>query len=415
MVSKYDVFELLYKHRFPMKPIEVVKALKKDQGEYSNIHHLLRLLTKENLVTKTGDGFQARRIAKTEILHKIIYHCVRNGLSYNNLLKPSMVEFISKGLQQNLITFKGEKKDYEPFKNHIRTLDENGLLLILSEKPLRAKLFYNILLNNILVYFGYKHSVIEKEYVKYESLIKKELTKFNRLKKKKDNIYKQIISEFEISFVHHSLSLEGNPLTSEQTKKIIKQKIIPANVRSEDVDEVRNYQKAILQMLEDSEIKKPLTTENILDYHQLAMQHRPSIAGIIRKREVNIRGNPHFKITKAKHIKKELDSLMETYRDFFNKRKISINELLTFASYFHNEFQHIHPFTDGNSRTTRLITFHLLRSKDIPVLDIPFGLLDEYLSYTKGAKKRIDKNLDSNLQKIILYNLKKINKQLSKG
>jgi len=85
---------------------------------------------------------------------------------------------------------------------------------------------------------------------------------------------------------------------------------------------------------------------------------------------------------------------------------------LAFAVYFHNEFQHIHPFVDGNSRTTRLITFHLLQHKDIPIVDIPIGLLDEYLDYTKGSKKREDNKLYRTLQKILLFNLKKMNKKL---
>ena len=95
-----------------------------------------------------------------------------------------------------------------------------------------------------------------------------------------------------------------------------------------------------------------------------------------------------------------------------NGNGVSLEEVLKFAVYFHNEFQHIHPFEDGNSRTTRLITFHLLQSLDIPILDIPFGLLDEYLSYTKASKNREDIKLYQSLQKIILFNLKKINKKM---
>ncbi len=86
---------------------------------------------------------------------------------------------------------------------------------------------------------------------------------------------------------------------------------------------------------------------------------------------------------------------------------------MEFAVYFHNEFQHIHPFEDGNSRTTRLITFHLLQSLDIPIFDIPLGLLDEYLNCTKGSKDREDARMYPNLQKVILFNLKKINKRFN--
>ena len=120
-----------------------------------------------------------------------------------------------------------------------------------------------------------------------------------------------------------------------------------------------------------------------------------------------------LKLVPTKGFRVFLIIFLNLYNDFIKKEKASLNEILDFAVYFHNEFQHIHPFEDGNSRTTRLITFHLLQSKDIPILDIPFGLLDEYLGYTKGARVREDKKLLSNLQKTILFNLKKINERLS--
>jgi Fic family protein len=166
-------------------------------------------------------------------------------------------------------------------------------------------------------------------------------------------------------------------------------------------------------MLKDSRDKKPLTLQTILNYHYLAMQHDLDIAGKIRKVEAHISGNPDFQITKAINIESELEELIREYNEFIKKNKVSLKEILDFAVYFHNEFQHIHPFVDGNSRTTRLITFHLLQSRDIPILDIPYGLLDEYLGYTKGARTREDKKLLSALQKIILFNLKKINEELA--
>ena len=75
--------------------------------------------------------------------------------------------------------------------------------------------------------------------------------------------YKKIVSEFEISFVHHSLVLEGNPITLPDTFKILKDNIIPAKLRGEDVDEVKNYQTAILKMLKDAGDKKPLTLQQL--------------------------------------------------------------------------------------------------------------------------------------------------------
>jgi Fic family protein len=267
-------------------------------------------------------------------------------------------------------------------------------------------------LNNLLIYFGYKHEVITESSKSYLPEIKKELEIYRKLRKKDEVGYQKIINDFEIYFIYHSLTLEGNPITLPDTLKILRDNLIPANLKSVDVDEIRNYKEAMSQMIKDANERKPLSLQQALDYHRLSMKHRMEMACKIRVIEVFIKGNPYFKITEPEKIKEGLDKLFEKYNEFIKIKKVALEEILQFAVYFHNEFQHIHPFEDGNSRTTRLIIFHLLQSLDIPVFDIPFGLLDEYLNDTKGSKKREDKKLYYTLQKIILFNLKKINEKL---
>lgn len=412
MVTKYDVFELVYRNLAPIKPIEVVKNFHKDEREYHIIHRLLRELAKDKLLIKTEHGFQIRVGGKVELLYSLIQYCLKNNVNYNLLLDKKLAGFVSLALQKKELTSKDIHINPRTLKKYIRILNKYGLLLIISEKPLRVKLFYNIFLNNLLIYFGYKHSVITEGSVNYFPEIKKELSIYRRLRKENEMEYQGIVNEFEMSFVHHSLALEGNPITLPDTFRILRDNVIPANLRSMDVDEVKNYQSAILQMLQDTQDKKLLSLPLVLDYHKMSMSHVPRLAGKIRTVGVFIKGNPSFKVTKPSMIKKELDNLFEKYNGFIKKKRIPLEDVLTFAVYFHNEFQHIHPFEDGNSRTTRLITFHLLQSRDIPILDIPFGLLDEYLNYTKGAKKRNDEKLLGSLQKIILWNLKKINERL---
>jgi len=412
MATKYDVFEIVYKNRALLKPIEVVKELNKDEREYHIIHRYLRELAKENLLIKKKGGFQAEVSKKSELLYSLILYCIKNGINYNLILDRNFAQFISLSLQRDEVNSKNINLNSRTAKKYLDILDKYGLILIVSEKPLRAKIFYNILLNNLLIYFGYKHSVIAESSKSYMPEIKKELGIYRKLKKKDEAKYQKIVSEFEISFIYHSLSLEGNPITLPDTIKILKDKIIPANLKTIDVEEVKNYQEAMFQMLKDTNKRKPLNLQIVLDYHKIAMRHKSYIAGSIRKIPVHIKGNLNFKVTPPEEIKKELEKLFDKYNKFIKRKNVPLEEILKFAVYLHNEFQHIHPFEDGNSRTTRLITFHLLQSLDIPIFDIPFGLLDEYLSYTKGSKTREDKKLFSNLQKIILFNLKKINKRL---
>jgi len=413
MVTKYDVFEIVYKNRASLKPIEVVRKLYKDERVYHVIHRYLRELVKEKLLIKSKNGFQAEISKKTELLYNLVLYCINNGVNYNLILDKNFAQFISDSLQKDEINFKNIKLNPRTIKKYVEILDKYGLILIISEKPLRAKIFYNVLLNNLLIYFEYKHPVITESSKNYVSEIKKEIGIYRKLRKKDEAKYQKVVSEFGILFIYHSLSLEGNPITLPDTIKILKDKLIPANLRTIDVDEVKNYQAAMFQMLKDTNEGKPLNLQLILDYHRIAMKHRSDLAGSIRTINVFIKGNPNFRTTPPKKIREELEKLFERYNEFIRRKNVSLEEILKFAVYFHNEFQHIHPFEDGNSRTTRLITFHLLQSLDIPILDIPFGLLDEYLDYTKGSKNREDTKLYQSLQKIILFNLRKINKKLS--
>ena len=412
MVTKYDVFEVVYKNSAPMKPIEVVKELNKDEKDYHIIHRFLRELVKDKNLIKKKSGFEIKKSDKSQLLFDLISYCARNNINYNLLLDKNIAEFVNEALKKEEFQQKDIKVNPKTFKKYIDILDKYGLILISSRKPLKARIFYNTLINNLLVYFDFKNRPQRKLKINYLNEIKKELEQYKRLRKKNEAGYQRIVNEFKIYFVQHSLSLEGNPITLPDTIKILKNKIIPGELKSEDVEEVKNYQNAIIKMLQDAQQKNALTKESILEYHKLAMFHKPRIAGKIRNKSVYIKGNLDFKIAKVSEIKPKLEELLKKYNEFI-KKKTPLKEIINFSSYFHNEFQHIHPFEDGNSRTTRLMTFHLLQSKDIPMLDIPLGLLDEYLGYTKASRKREDKMLFENLQKTILFNLKKINERLA--
>ena len=79
MATKYDVFEIVYKNRASLKPIEVVKKLHKDSREYHIIHRYLRELADEKLLIKKKNGFQVEMSKKTELLYNLIFYYVGIG------------------------------------------------------------------------------------------------------------------------------------------------------------------------------------------------------------------------------------------------------------------------------------------------------------------------------------------------
>lgn len=413
MVTKYDIFEYVYKKGNSVKPLEVIQAFRKSKSDYQTIYKMFIRLAEDKFVEKNKYGFQAIRSRKNDLAYNIIKFCMSNQINHNDLLDKGLAEFISKAFLKKRFTVDYFKMDPRRVMKYINILSKYGLLIVLSRKPLEATIPYNSFIGDLIAYYGYKVLVVKAKEDEYYDEIERELKKFNKLRKTNEEKYKEVIDDFEIRFIQHSLSIEGNPITLPETIKLLKKKIVPKDVSLESIQEVQNYQKAMQKMVRDTIDQSPLTKSLILSYHYLAMYHLPEIAGKIRKRPVYIEGNPDYTVAKVDEIEKRLDKLMDEYNKFTSKKKHSLKEILQFTAYFHNEFQHIHPFEDGNSRTTRLITFHLLRSQNIPVFDIPLGLLEEYIFSTKGAKKRDDTKLSQVIQKIALYNLKTINEKIS--
>lgn len=413
MVTKFDVFEFMYQKGSPLKPQEIYTHFKRNNIDYKYIYNLLINLKESNLVIKNNYGFQVIRNNSNELLYQMILFCIKNDINYNNLIDKNLASFISEAFLKKTFNAKDFNLDTRTVSKYINLLAKSGLAIILSKKPISATIPYNSFLRDLVAYYGKKALVAKLKPDEFFDEINKELKKFQKLRAENETRFNNIVDDYEIKFIHHSLSLEGNPITLPDTIKLLKNEIIPKEYTIENINEVQNYKKAISQMNIDAQERRPISKESILNYHRLAMSHKPEFAGTIRQKKVIIRGNPDYQVADVNEIEILLDKLMEKYNTFFIQRKLSLRDIFDFAAYFHNEFQHIHPFIDGNSRTTRLITFHLLRTQEIPILDIPLGMLEGYLASTKGAKKRDDKKLVQVFQQIILYNLKSINDKLS--
>ncbi|MBI2137920.1 Fic family protein [Candidatus Woesearchaeota archaeon] len=413
MVTKYDVFMEVYEKGGPHKIVDVVQGLKQKKSEYDKIRKILETLAEMKLVAKNDSGYERVMNHQNQHLFEMLKYCIKNDVNYNELFDETVAEYLGKAFLKESFGVKDVGLHARTFSKISAILEKNGFLIVLSRKPFRAVAPHNSFLGDLALYFGQRPMVAKAKPDEYFADIGKELVKFKKLRKANNRKYQEILEAFQIRFIHHSLSIEGNPITLRQTIKLLKEKIVPENLSVESVHEVQNYQKAFLQMVQNVRAELPLSKESMLNYHFIAMQHKLQLAGRIRDGHVMIRGNPDYNVADYKSIGSLLDNLVKRYNNYLNAGKHSLKDILKFASRLHNEFQHIHPFFDGNSRTTRLITFHFLQMNDIPIFDIPLGLLEEYVSSTKGSKKRNDEKLSQILQQIILYNLKTINEKLA--
>lgn len=165
-----------------------------------------------------------------------------------------------------------------------------------------------------------------------------------------------------IESVHSSTSIEGNPLSELQVQEVLKGKIIHAPDYA--VIEVRNYKKALDWI--GRQQNSSLSSREILSLHRLMMKELlPSEkVGHFRQGPIYVvnekdgRESIEYIGPDAHEVPRLVDSLC-TWLDL-GQQKV-LHPVLR-AGLFHYLFVSIHPFSDGNGRTTRLLTQHLLQT-----------------------------------------------------
>jgi Fic family protein len=152
-----------------------------------------------------------------------------------------------------------------------------------------------------------------------------------------------------------STSIEGNPLPLTDVKRLLKSS--PAELRRSE-QEVVNYNRVLTWLSEEKE--GTFTAELLLRIHAGVMDGLlpPHQTGRFRQEPVIIHepraGEIIFLPPDHQDVPALVDELIVFVRD-----NQSLDPLLL-SGLFHKQFVVIHPFMDGNGRTTRLATNHLL-------------------------------------------------------
>lgn len=174
------------------------------------------------------------------------------------------------------------------------------------------------------------------------------------------DLYNQISSVL----AYTSNYIENNKLTFPQTKQIITTG--PSTqlngVELKDVYEADNHNEAFAFMLNEINYQDDLTIDLIIDINRLINSRiiNPAQLGL-RTIPVEIR-NTDVVTTEPHLIKEQLQSLLDKYNLLF-KESVDFKDL----AQFHEEFETIHPFIDGNGRTGRLlINFYLIKNQLAP-------------------------------------------------
>ncbi len=193
---------------------------------------------------------------------------------------------------------------------------------------------------------------------------------YNKLREKRDfvlanksklsqGILENYSNSFDIDFTHNSTAIEGNTLTLMETKLLLEDKLSVGSKKLREIYEVVNHNKAWNYVKNKVSNNEPLDEDKIKDIHNLLMSDI-LLGGIYRTVEVRIIGARHTPPTSSQayyQLKEFYESLNNNnYNDF------------DIAAYTHAEFVKIHPFEDGNGRTSRIImNYQLIKNGYLPI------------------------------------------------
>lgn len=168
-----------------------------------------------------------------------------------------------------------------------------------------------------------------------------------------------------------STSIEGNPLPLTDVKRLLKTK--KENVRDTE-REVLNYNKALQSLYADvrsGKFKLSIKTlETIQGQVVQGLMDNPAHCGALRQAPIIIR-NPR-KIDEIVFIPPDSDDVKKLTSDLLKFIESNIGKIdpIILAGIFHRQCVIIHPFIDGNGRTTRLVTTAILGKAGLDLFEI---------------------------------------------
>jgi len=170
------------------------------------------------------------------------------------------------------------------------------------------------------------------------------------------------LNEAEIpEHVYHSNALENSTLSLEETEKILLEIDLERFVSAREIHESKNLAR-VTSYIETKSISEEISKELILLLHQMLIGNiDEKIAGRFRKGNEWVRVGSYVASPPTEVIP-IVSSLISSY--LADKSTHIISKIAK----FHLEFEHIHPFCDGNGRIGRVLNnFLLMREGYVPI------------------------------------------------
>lgn len=238
---------------------------------------------------------------------------------------------------------------------------------------------------------------------KFQLRIDEKLKKLNSFRPLPISAVEKLKAKFEIEMTYNSNAIEGNSLTLKETYLVINEGLTIKGKPLKDHLEAKNHQEALEYLYDLVDVNKKNTiSENLIRaLNQIVQQNiDKEWAGKYRNSAVIIGGSDH-KPPDALEIPKMMRNLIAWIKN--NKNNLSSIEL---ASILHHKLVYIHPFFDGNGRTSRLAMNVILMQSGFPLVIVmkndrkkyyqTLSLADkgDYIPFVNFIARAVERTLD---------------------
>jgi Fic family protein/DNA-binding XRE family transcriptional regulator len=234
----------------------------------------------------------------------------------------------------------------------------------------------------------------DTKYIAVKKSISKNLlsiiTEIDVLKAKLDKFRQfdsyRIAQALELEYTFESNRIEGNTLTLRETDLVINEGLTISGKSMREHLEVINHQEAIAYIKHLVEKNTTLNEREVLSIHNLILRGiTPEDAGRYRRVQVMIKGSSYMP-PQPFIVSKE----MEDFFIWYETNKNTLHPIIL-AAELHERLVTIHPFIDGNGRTSRLVMNLILIQNGYLIANIK-GDYDSRMQYYNALETAQTKN-----------------------
>lgn len=208
---------------------------------------------------------------------------------------------------------------------------------------------------------------------------------------------KKIQDALDIEYTYESNRIEGNTLTLQETALVVNEGVTISGKSMREHLEAINHTEAISYIKDIAKQDIEISERTIKEIHALILHgiDREN-AGRYRTVPVMILGSTHMP-PQPYLIEKQMEDFILRFKQM---EKEKVHPVLI-AAYLHDELVRIHPFIDGNGRTSRLLmNLYLLRNGYV-IITLK-GSNDAKVSYYMALEKSHTEHLPEDFQKLVV-------------